>query len=282
MPRFRGHFCNTSHGSQYQRWWRAGRGRGTEREPLRSCGAGFNPARASLHVLFYWKGDLDPRSRRERSHQPAEAETSTAGIALWRPRHSLSGGMGGTPDLRQFRTNRRVSVPITCFHVVPFISRGDFVFLIPSRANSSDNWVPSTIADATCCSFGGQAHPEGTWMGRRIDGFRPVLVSIPVAAATTALIGADTPRSFSRREGTIDSLIPVHQEMIDVTLSGNHASTGMLAEEGSERYCRVFSGRRFCPLPRFPVATFDMGRRIVDAPCFSAQSSNSRRVIHPP
>jgi len=84
---------------------------------FRPCGASFNPARALLHVPFYWKGDLVPRSRRERSHQPAEAETSTAGITLGRPRHSISGGVGGTPDLRRFRNNRRVSVPITCFHV---------------------------------------------------------------------------------------------------------------------------------------------------------------------
>jgi len=47
-------------------------------------------------------------------------------------------------------------------------------------------------------------------MGRRIDEFRLVLVSVPVAAATITRIGADTPRSFSRREGTIDTLIPVH------------------------------------------------------------------------
>jgi len=72
---------------------------------FRSCGASFNPAHAFLHVLFYWKGDLVPRSRRERSHQPAEAETSTAGITLGQPRHSFSGGVGGTPDLRQFRNN---------------------------------------------------------------------------------------------------------------------------------------------------------------------------------
>jgi len=62
-------------------------------------------------------------------------------------------------------------------------------------------------------------------MGRRIDGFRPVLVSAPVAAATTAHIGEDTPRSFSRREGTIDTLVPVHL-VVDITLSGNQPAPG--------------------------------------------------------
>lgn len=52
-------------------------------------------------------------------------------------------------------------------------------------------------------------------------------------AATIALIGADTPRSFSRREGTIESLVPVGPGDFDVALSGNHASTGMLAERNS-------------------------------------------------
>jgi len=111
---------------------------------FRHCGAGFNPARAFLHVLFYWKGDLVPRFRRERSHQYAEAETSTAGITLGRPRHSFSGGVGGTPDLRWFRSNLRVSVPITCFHVASVhIERGMRV-PVPSRAISSDNRVPSS------------------------------------------------------------------------------------------------------------------------------------------
>jgi hypothetical protein len=92
-------------------------------------------------------------------------------------------------------------------------------------------------------------------MGRRIDEFRLVLVSVPVAAATTARIGADTPRSCSRREGTIDTLIPVHL-VIDVTLSGNHANPGRLAERDSGRICRLFPGRRLCPLSHFRVTTF--------------------------
>jgi len=75
-------------------------------------------------------------------------------------------------------------------------------------------------------------------MGRRIDEFRLVLVSVPVAAATFTRIGADTPRSFSRREGTIDALVPVASRLVDVALSGNHASTGMLAERDSESFGR--------------------------------------------
>jgi len=75
-------------------------------------------------------------------------------------------------------------------------------------------------------------------------------------AAVIALIGADTPRSFSRREGTIESSVPVGPGVFDVALSGNHASTGMLAEWNSERFsmlahlCRYLSGGAFT----FPVA----------------------------
>jgi len=147
-PLFREYFYHVIQGGSFQRWWRAGRGRDTEQEPLSVLpfGIAVQVSTPRVHYctfLSYWKGDLVPRFRRERSHQPAEAETSTAGITFGRPRHSLSGGVGGTPDHRRFRNNRRVSVPITCFHVASVhIERGIRV-PDPSRAESSDNRVPS-------------------------------------------------------------------------------------------------------------------------------------------
>lgn len=92
-------------------------------------------------------------------------------------------------------------------------------------------------------------------MGRRIDEFRLVSFQSQSHAATITRIGADTPRSFSRREDTIDSRLQLHR-VIDVALSGNQASTGMLAEKDSERICRLIPDRRFCPLSHFRVTTF--------------------------
>lgn len=223
---------------------------------FRSCGASFNPARALLHVPFYWKGDLVPRSRRERSHQPAEAGTSTAGITLGRPRHSLSGGVGGTPDLRRFRINRRVSVPITCFHVASVhIERG---IRVPNSVASrlfgqqgSVQQLPTPPAVALVAM-----HPRRThgWDAESTS-FGSFSFQSQSHAATTARIGADTPHSCSRREGTIDPRLQLHR-VIDVALSGNQASTGMLAKKDSERICRLIPDRRFCPLSHFRVTTF--------------------------
>jgi hypothetical protein len=97
-----------------------------------------------LHVPIYWKDDLVPRFRREQHHRHFGAVTPNTSTALRRPRQSLSGGASGTPNLRRFRTNRRVSVPITCFHVISIhIERGIRV-PDPSRVISSDNRVPSS------------------------------------------------------------------------------------------------------------------------------------------
>jgi len=53
---------------------------------FRQRGASLNPARASLHVPFYWKGDLVPRFRRERDHWHIGAGTPNTSTALRRPR----------------------------------------------------------------------------------------------------------------------------------------------------------------------------------------------------
>jgi len=131
--------------------------------------------------LYYWKGDLVLRSRRERSHQPAEAETSTAGITLgdhvipfratWAGRRIIADF--GTIDA--FQSQSRVSTWL------PFISRGEYVFLIRREQNHRTTGFRPTAADATCCSFSGHTSPEDARMGRRIDEFRLVLVSVPVA-----------------------------------------------------------------------------------------------------
>jgi len=110
--------------------------------------------------------------------EPRLPDTRTA---LRRPRHSLAGGASGTPNLRRLRFVRRVSVPITCFHVIPVHMERGIRVPVPSRAMSSDNRVPSTVVDATCCCWGGHASPEDAWMGHRIDEFRFVLVSVPAA-----------------------------------------------------------------------------------------------------
>jgi len=62
-----------------------------------------------------------------------------------------------------------------------FISKGEFVFLIRREQNHRITGFRPTVTDATCCSFGGHAFPEDARMGRRIDEFRLILISVPVA-----------------------------------------------------------------------------------------------------
>jgi len=108
------------------------------------CGASFNPARASLHVLFYWKGDLVPRFRREQYFWHHGAETPSYQCHLAAAAPIPCGRASGTPNLRWFRSNRRVSVPAACFHATTVhIERGIRV-PFPSRAISSGNRVPSS------------------------------------------------------------------------------------------------------------------------------------------
>jgi len=218
---------------------------------FRLYGAGFNPAHAFLHVLFYWKGDLVSRFRRERSHQSVEAETSTAGITLsdhvipvrvqWAGRRIITDfGTIGT-----FQSQSRVSTWL------PFISKGEYVFLIRHEQNHRVTRFRPAVPDATCCSLSGHASPEDARMGRRIEtSFGSFSFQSRSHAATIAHIGADTPRSFSRREGAIDPRLQLHL-IIDVTLTSNQASTGMLAKRDSERMYRFFSDRRFYPRRTF-------------------------------
>jgi hypothetical protein len=111
---------------------------------FRHYGASLNPARAFLHVHFYWKGDLVPRFHRERYFRHHEAETPSYQCRLAATTPIPCGRASGTPDLRWFRSNLRVSVPTTCFHAATVhIERGMRV-PVPSRAISSDNRVPSS------------------------------------------------------------------------------------------------------------------------------------------
>jgi len=96
--------------------------------------------------LFYWKGDLVSRFRRELYFWHHGAETPSYQCRLAATTPIPCGWASGTPNLRWFRTKPRVSVPITCFHVTTVhIERGIRV-PVPSRAISSDNRVPSS-----CC-----------------------------------------------------------------------------------------------------------------------------------
>jgi len=99
-----------------RRWSNAGRGRGTEREPLSVLpfGHAAQVSTPRVHCCTFfsigraiWFPSLssrtEPLARRSRNFHGQ--------YHLGRPRHSLSGGAGGTPDLRRFRNNQRVSVP---------------------------------------------------------------------------------------------------------------------------------------------------------------------------
>jgi len=128
---------------------------------FRSCGASFNPARALLHVPFYWKGDLVPRSRRERNHQPPEPllpqlVPPCGGRAnpfrAARAGRRIYAGFGATSA---FQSRSRVSTRF------PFISKGEFVFLIRREQNHRTTGFRPAVVDATCCSLVAM-HPRRT------------------------------------------------------------------------------------------------------------------------
>jgi len=81
----------------------------------------------------------------------------------------------GFGTIGAFQSRSRVSTRF------PFISKREFVFLIRREQNHRTTGFRPAIVDATCCSFGSHASPEDARMGRRIDEFRLVLVSVPVA-----------------------------------------------------------------------------------------------------
>jgi len=149
---------------------------------FRHSGASFNPARAFLRVLFYWKGDLVPRFRREQYFRHHEAETPSYQCHLAAAAPIPCGRASGTPDQRRLRKSigafqSRPSVSTR----LPFISKGEYVFLFRREQSLRKNWVPSTVSDATCCCCGCHASPEDARMGRRIGEFRFVIVSVPAA-----------------------------------------------------------------------------------------------------
>jgi len=96
-------------------------------------------------------------------------------------------------------------------------------------------------------------------MGRRIDEF----------SARSRFSPCRTQRPLLILVGIHHVLAPVVKVLstpwyrlhlvIDVTLSGNHASTGMLAEQDSEHDCRLFSGRSLRPLSVLRETTFISG-----------------------
>jgi len=239
------------------RWWRAGRGRGTEREPLSVMRRKFQPHACIAARSFLLEG-RSGSSLSSRTEPPARQSRN---FHDWyhhgRPRHSLSGGVGGTPDLRRFRKQPARFSPN---HVFP---RG-------FRSYREGNTCSCTVASNIIRQPGSvqqfpmppavaavAMHPRRT-QGWDVESanFGSFSFLSRSHAATIALIGADTPRSCSRREGTIESLVPVGPGIFDVALSGNHASTGMLAERNSERFLvfahlsRYLSGGAFL----FPVA----------------------------
>jgi len=230
MPLSRPFPANHRHdGFPLFRWWRAGRDRGTEREPLSVLPFGHAVQVSTPRVHFYtfisigrmiWFLALvangvtsPPKPKLPRPVSPW-GDHAIPFRAAWAGRR-IYAGFGTIGAFQSQHVFPRGSV---------HIERG---IRVPDSVASRvfDKWVPSTVADATCCSFGGQASPEDARMGRRINGFRPVLVLVPAAAAASTLIGADTPRSCSRREGAIDPRLQLHRA-IDVTLSSNQPAPG--------------------------------------------------------
>lgn len=129
---------------------------------FRSCNTSFNPAHASLHVPFSIGSSIRflafVANRTTSITKPKLPDTC---VALRQPRRPFQASVSGMPNLRRFRSNQRVSIPITCFHVISVhIERGIRV-PNPSRAKSSTTGFRPTVADVTCCSYSDHCIPGG-------------------------------------------------------------------------------------------------------------------------
>jgi len=142
-----GHFCHASRGSSFQRWWRAGRGRGTEQEPRSVMRCKFQPRACIAARSFLLEGrsgsSLSSRtgllaSRSRNSQAPAPPCGGHANpLRAARARRRIYAGFG---PIGAFQSRPRVST----WH--PFIWKGEFVFLFRREQNHRFSRVPSS-----CC-----------------------------------------------------------------------------------------------------------------------------------
>jgi hypothetical protein len=251
------------------------------RTAFRSYGASLNPARALLHVLFYWKGDLVPRFHREQDFQHHGAETprylcrlaATTPIPCgWRERDAESTLVSDQParfspdhvlprDFRSYRKGNSCSCSVAS-NIIGQLG--------------SVQQLPTPLAVAVVAM-----HPRRT-QGRDAEStnFGSLSFLSRSHAATIALIGLDTPRSFSRREGTIDAMItvaPGHQRRP----FGQPRQPREAGGEGLRTHLPVDSRQAFMSTVELALDYLHIERWTVDMPCFSARSSNSPRFLRP-
>lgn len=255
---------------------------------FRLCGASFNPARAFLHALFYWKGDLVPRFRREQDYQHPGAETPRYSYRLAATTPSLSGGASGTPNLRRCRIRPARFSPD---HVLP---RDSCSY---GKGNSCSCSVASNVIGQKGSGHDCRCHllllrwpciPGGCTDGTpnlRISvrcrfcpgrSQRPLLLSVRIHHVLARVVKALSNPWYRLAPGFSTS-----------PFRANHANTGMLAEWNSDRFlvlahlCRCLSGGAFS----FPVALSRDYLHISSGPptrtCFSAWPSDSPRFLRP-
>jgi len=203
-PSSRGYFYHVIRGDSFQRWWRAGRGRGTEREPLSVYLVG-NAAQVStprVHFCTFssigrviWFLALVANS----TSGITKPKLPVTSIALRRSHQSLAGGRAGRRIFARFgstctfQSRPRVSTWLL------FISKGEYVFLFRrEQCHRTKGFRPRLPMPPAVSAVA--MHP------RRVHGWDAESANFGSFsflsrshAATIALIGADTPRSFSRR-----------------------------------------------------------------------------------
>lgn len=109
----------------------------------RSCDTSFNPR---VHCCtFHSIGSAIKFPLSSRTGLSASRSRNSQMLVLPCGNHAQSfrTGVSGMPNLRWFRSNQRVSIPITCFHVISVHMEREVCVPDPSRAKSSDNRVPS-------------------------------------------------------------------------------------------------------------------------------------------
>lgn len=130
----------------------------------------------------------------------------------WQLVRALAGCIGGIPNGASFGSTgvflslSRVSTRF------PFISKGEFVFLSVAKRIIKQPGSDHAVVDASPPHtwWAARLPPVGTRTGRRTGRVSARSRFCPGRSrATSFRIGADTPRSCSRREGRVETIVPV-------------------------------------------------------------------------
>jgi len=196
----------------------------------------------------------------------------------WQLVRALSGGKGGIPNVASFGSTgvflslSRVSTRF------PFISKGEFVFLSVAKRIIRQPGSDHSVVDASPPHswWAARLPPVGTRTGRRTGRVSARSRFCPGRSrATSSRIGVDTPRSFSRREGSCrnQSTGCAWFAMPPFRATGPTPGGWPSGTPSTDAGC--FPASTFVPAA-LSRGFLRIRRRTVDIPRFSARPSSSR------